>query len=239
MGDWYRKTSWLTADSEDFERRLARARRENRAQYLRIQAVHLFQTGAKDLIGAAATLATRVTTEYDDDIQTGQAHHLLGQCHEAAGDVSAALAEFRKAVDWERTMPFVQTDAYLDFAWLVARRGAVEHFPEALDFLTRFRARQVFPVQRYRYQGALALMPAQHLMRPRKLARPSGFTVDWVFSIQRRTTCVTSCSASPNERSLPNKPLKTAVRHRDLHRLPLARGEVPRASSSPADLRVS
>jgi tetratricopeptide (TPR) repeat protein len=158
MGDWYRKTSWSAADSDDFERRLARARRESRAQYLRIQAACLFQTGAKELVTAAATLATRVTDEYKDLIQTGQAHQLLGQCYEASGDIAAAIAEFRKAVDWERQMPFVQTDAYLDFAWLVARHGAVDHFPETLELLTRFCERPVFPIQRYRYHGALALI---------------------------------------------------------------------------------
>jgi hypothetical protein len=38
------------------------------------------------------------------------------------------------------------------------------------------------------------------------------------------------------ERRPPNKPLKqTAAPRRDHHRLPLARGEVPRARSSPPD----
>jgi hypothetical protein len=158
MGDWFRKTSWSSADSEDFERRLGRARQHSRAQYLRIQATHLFETGAKDLIGVAAALAARVVSEYDDKIQTGQAHHLLGRCHEAVGNVSAALGEFRKAVDWEHRMPFVQTDAYLDFAWLVARQGATEHFVEAMDLLTRFADRPVFPIQRYHHHGAVALI---------------------------------------------------------------------------------
>ena len=158
MGDWFRKASWSKADSEDFETRLSRARTTSRPQYLRIQAVHLFETGSKELIGVARVLAKRVTSEYLDDIQTGPAHHLLGQCHEALGAFPAALDEFRLAVDWEVQVPTVRTDAYLDFAWLVARQRLVEQFPEAVDLLTRFEDRPVFPIQRYRYHGALAII---------------------------------------------------------------------------------
>lgn len=158
MRDWFRKTSWSNADSEDFERRLARARPASRPQYLRIQAVHLFETGKKGLIAVASALAARVISEYDDKIQTGPAHHLLGLCRESQGDLLAALAEFRAAVALEKKRPSVETDAYLDFAWLVARHGSVEHFAEAMDFLTRFHDRPVFATQRYRYHGALALL---------------------------------------------------------------------------------
>ena len=158
MADWFRKTSWSTADSEEFETRLARARRASRPQFLRIQGVHLFETESRELIGVAHALASRVTSEYQKDIQTGPAHHLLGQCNAALGDFPAALHQFRLAVECEVQMPSVHTDAYLDFAWLVARQRLVEQFAEAVDLLMRFQDRPILPIQRYRHYGALAII---------------------------------------------------------------------------------
>ena len=158
MADWFRKSTWGKVDAEDFERRLSRARATNRPQYLRIQAVHLLETREPELIATALTLASRVTSDYPDNIQTSPAHHLAGQCHEVLGDTAAALASYRLAIETESRVPSVWTDAYLDFGWLVARRRSRVHYAEALALLTRYSDRPVFPIQRYLYHAASALI---------------------------------------------------------------------------------
>ena len=61
-GDWYRKTTWSSRDAEDFERHLARSRRQ-RAQYIKIQAQTLAGTGQVQVADAAIHLAHRYLKE--------------------------------------------------------------------------------------------------------------------------------------------------------------------------------
>ena len=44
MSDWYRQKSWAKIEEEYFFTKLGRARKEGRAQYLKIQAIELVET---------------------------------------------------------------------------------------------------------------------------------------------------------------------------------------------------
>src|SRR5262245_4018263 len=83
MGDtWYRRTSWSDLDRRAFFDRLARSRtRGNKAQYLRIQAVHLEETGRPALVRAALELLDMVVREWPEPSEVAQAYHQQATCH--------------------------------------------------------------------------------------------------------------------------------------------------------------
>ena len=79
--EWFRRTAWTKNDQAEFEARLARARKQNRAQYLRIQASHLMEAANPKLTSAALELLNRMLAEYPSDIQVAQAHVQRAECH--------------------------------------------------------------------------------------------------------------------------------------------------------------
>lgn len=159
--DWFRKSTWTKSDAADFDARLQRARPLGRAQYLRIQAFHLWETGGDAEIRAALGLVERLLRDYSNNIQVPLALHLQGQCLERLGDNRAALASYRRSVEEQRRMPSIKTDAYLEFAWLVAREKSSNLYDEALRLLDEFRGLAAFPIQRFRLSAIQALIAAE------------------------------------------------------------------------------
>ena len=47
MADWYRRKTWTKTDEEEYFAKLGRARKDGRAQYLRVQAIELIETKCK------------------------------------------------------------------------------------------------------------------------------------------------------------------------------------------------
>jgi tetratricopeptide (TPR) repeat protein len=159
--EWYRRRTWTKDDQADFEARLARARKQNRAQYLRIQASHLMEAANPKLTSAALELLNRMLTEYPTDIQVAQAHTQRAECHLRLGEAEKAIEALRSALAREREFPNVRTNAWLDFGWLVIDRGLRELYDEALEVLTEFEDTMPFPVQRYQFHAIRALVAAE------------------------------------------------------------------------------
>jgi tetratricopeptide (TPR) repeat protein len=160
MSEWFRRETWSTADAEDFDRRLLRARPHNRAQYLRIQAVHLAEA-QPPLHRAALSLLDLVISEYPVPMQLAQAHSQRGECLAALEQPDAAIAAFHQAMVQERAYPQVRTAAYLLFAYFVATHGLGEFFVEARQVLAEFGTDEVFPSQHFYHNAALALIASQ------------------------------------------------------------------------------
>jgi hypothetical protein len=156
--DWFRKTRWTEADQADFEGRLKRARASNRAQYLYIRALTLSELGNTDLLAPSIALLDRCLGDSPSHAHTAPALHLRGRCLQRLSDVAGALAAYRAAVDVERQGQSILTDAYLDFAWLVAVGGRREFFHQAVGLLDEFAERRAFPVQSFRWHAARALI---------------------------------------------------------------------------------
>ena len=155
--DWFRKTTWTAEDQADFRQRLARARKDNRAQYVRIQALTLSEQG-QELLPAAIALYDEVITLYPCESQLAMAYGGKGQCLEKLGRIDAALASYLQAIAQMRAFPNMNDTAPLDFAWLVARKGISVHFQTALGVLDEFRHWDIFPVGRFKYYGSRALI---------------------------------------------------------------------------------
>ncbi len=115
--DWYRQTKWSASAREEFYRRLNRCRTEyNKAQYLRIQAYTLAESGAfKD----ALELADDMLLNHPDPSQVALAHLVRATCFSGLQLVADANAEFRLVCDLDRESRSIQTGSGLQFAEFV------------------------------------------------------------------------------------------------------------------------
>ena len=159
MADWFRHSTWESHDREDFARRLARAPAANRAQYLRIQGVHLAEAGLHE---PAIGILRRVVDEYPQSLDVAPALSELSRCLLATGAVTESLDVLRRCIRREQEFPNVRTDAWLDFAFTVARLRVSQFYTEAAASLDQGALREgrtpLFPVQRFKLHAARAML---------------------------------------------------------------------------------
>ena len=150
--DWYRNKTWDAEIEAAFQQRLGRAR--DKAQYLRIQASYL----ADGHPHVALKLLDQFF-ELGENFDIASAHVARAKARLALGEVSAALASYRAALERERAYPHLKTNAYADFACLVAERRIVHAYAQALEALdSRAQDLIIFPLGKYRALGARALI---------------------------------------------------------------------------------
>src|SRR4051812_16207676 len=122
MTDWYRRKRWQKTDEQEFFLKLARARKDGRAQYLKIQAIELVATKDIALLEVAETLLNQMLTEYpDDNFNKASALHTLGDIYKLKKDYKQAIDYYKQALDFEKIYPKVQTQAYLDYSELIVK----------------------------------------------------------------------------------------------------------------------
>jgi tetratricopeptide (TPR) repeat protein len=78
-----------------FEHRLACARPNNRAQYLRVKAATLLELEGDEALPIAIALLHRVVDEYDDWLQGPWSHELLGEAYRRLGQLNEAEHHYR------------------------------------------------------------------------------------------------------------------------------------------------
>jgi tetratricopeptide (TPR) repeat protein len=170
--DWYRCTSWTDGHRERFEQRLARARPENRAQYLRIQGVYLGGSGDPDVRDGAIELFARVISQYPDALsEVAGAHIELARYYEAAGDIEAAVDHYRATLAAE-SAGNVHHGVELDFAELIVEQG-LEELYEVADTLLDVAANgapYLFEGARSRYLAVRERLATNRGLDPRDVA---------------------------------------------------------------------
>ncbi|HEX6964245.1 MAG TPA: hypothetical protein VF166_00515 [Gemmatimonadaceae bacterium] len=157
--EWFRRTTWTAADAADFAARLARSRSPfHKAQYLRIQAVHLHAVGTPELTVAALGLLDQLLAEWPDASQLSLAHTQRAQCLIDLGRPAEALDAYRDALRARRAAPNIGNDAHLAFGELVVALGRAELYDEVLAALDEFGGSEPFPAQRYSAATTRALI---------------------------------------------------------------------------------
>lgn len=149
--DWFRNTTWNAEVEADFQQRLRRAR--DKSQYLRIQASYLAESHP--------TVALGLLEQYfslGDHFDVAQAYVDTARALMALGNIEGALSSYEAALERERKLPSLKTSAYLDFACLVVEAQIEPMYARALEVLDTHRDRPMFPVDRYRADGARALL---------------------------------------------------------------------------------
>src|SRR5262249_18363839 len=156
--EWFRRTTWSDADREDFNARLKRSRGAgNKAQYLRLQALHLAEAGHDE---GAIELPDRLFAEFPDSIDIAQAHAQKAESLAKIGQTETAIDEYRAALQRERDFPNVRTNAWLDFGWFVLEKELSVLYDEVARVLEEFREEGglKFPAIEYRYAAIQALL---------------------------------------------------------------------------------
>lgn len=157
--DWYRRKSWTESDQEEFFTKLKRARKDNRAQYLKIQATEFEETGKTELLNAAERLLNQLLDEYpDDSFNKSSSLHILGNIYKRRNNLETALAYYKEAVEFEKDYPNVKTQADLDFSDLVVRLEKSEHYSLVEELLNERLKNSLFPVEKHRGYSILAVI---------------------------------------------------------------------------------
>ena len=157
--DWFRNTSWSEEDQRKFFARLKRARRYNRAQYLRIQAGYLQDAGH---LKPALDLLARMIDQHPEKMQLAQAHLQKAQCLVTLDRPDEAEQEFRAALDCERRFPGALTQAWIEFGWFAVRQSRQRLYQEVLKVLDdRPLAGIEFPIDRYKTNAVRSLIASE------------------------------------------------------------------------------
>jgi hypothetical protein len=79
---------------------------------------------------------------------------------QATGPLEDAIASYEAALAREAAFPKLQTQAYHDLPYRIAAYGIRAHYGKALELLQNHEARLMFPVDRFRWHAARALIAA-------------------------------------------------------------------------------
>ena len=159
MADWFRRKTWTERDELEFFAKLSRARKDGRAQYLKIQAIELIETKEKGLLQVAESLLNKVLTEYpDDSFNKSSSLHNLGEIYKLNDDFDMALMYYKHALDFENIYPQVRTQAYLDYCELVVKTDKKDLFNDAERILEMEINSQPFPIVKYKLYSLLSII---------------------------------------------------------------------------------
>src|SRR5258708_1677279 len=110
--EWFRRSTWTDQDREEFDAQLKRCRSASKkAQYLRIQAIHLAEAG---LHAAAIELLDQLFVKFPERIELTSAYLQKAESFAFLGQTEPAIREFRLALQAERDFPNVRTNAWLN-----------------------------------------------------------------------------------------------------------------------------
>jgi tetratricopeptide (TPR) repeat protein len=156
--DWYRKVSWSQDDRADFFSRLARSR-SGRAQYLLIQAQHLFSAG---IVAPALQLVEQYLSEFPatDMFHVG-ALLQKAQCLEGLDRIDEAEAAYLATLAQQRGIQNYVTLVYIDFPWFAVKYGRRHLYSDALAALDAGASHLIFPILQYKSGAVRALIAAE------------------------------------------------------------------------------
>ena len=159
--EWYRKTSWTENDRADFYIHLNRCRKENRAQYLQIQAYHLCETNQSREISAAYDLANLAMQEEKHEYEQAgllnlkaECSNKLGQIREAEECFNLAIQELKNHSEYALVIPF-------SFGLFVIQHKIKRLYKKAIMVLDEFinlETTLIIPSTIYSYYGIKAII---------------------------------------------------------------------------------
>jgi len=159
MTEWYRRKTWTKLDEEEFFVKLARARKDGRAQYLKIQAIELVDTNDNKLLKVAESLLKKMLEEYPEDrFNKSSALKTLGDIYNETGKEDSAIEYYKMAIDFEKIYPNVQTGAYLNYGELIVKSKRVSQYEDVEKILLGRYSSLAFPIQNFKVNSILSFI---------------------------------------------------------------------------------
>ena len=156
--DWCRKTTWTPDDQREFHERNRRSRgSDSKAQYVRIQAETLFETGGESLIVSALELLEQSFVDYPDASGRARAFEAAGRCFETLNRIDNAISYYQKALAREKEYPGIGTNACFLLGKLVVEHKRSGLYDSVLSGLDDFGL-SVFPWHAYMTNGIRAVI---------------------------------------------------------------------------------
>lgn len=152
--DWFRNTSWDPAIETAFFKKLARAK--DKSQHLRIQ--------ASVLASHFPDVALRLLDQYfasGEHFDVAQAYVDRATAYLCLGQSASAVLAYEAALAREASHPHSQTQACLELPFLIAKERLSQHYDRAIALLEMHKNRLTFPVDRFRWNCALALIRSE------------------------------------------------------------------------------
>lgn len=151
--DWYRTPGWTLVDQEHFERKLRRAHKESRTQYLRIKGLALERAGVTD---AARTLLLRAAVEAGKAYSEESA--ALENLADSLFDDEPAESQrlLRRVIEVNPTLNGTSHMEEVHLAELLIRCGTPEALSEAGELLDSWDARGVGDFPAHLFKAAVA-----------------------------------------------------------------------------------
>jgi hypothetical protein len=152
--DWFRNTSWDPEIEDTFFKKLARAK--NKSQYLRVQ--------ASILASHCPDVALRLLDQYfasGEHFDMAQAHVDRATAYFCLGQTTSAVLAYEAALAREASHPHSQTQACLELPFLIATERLSQHNDRAMALLEMHKNRITFPIERFRWNCALALIRSE------------------------------------------------------------------------------
>ena len=132
--DWYRNTTWTEEVRKAFFDRLGRSRTTyNKAQYARIQANYLWETGKKKHVRAAIELLDLMIKEWPEPTELACAYIQKARCLEGLGKNKEAIEAYLESMKVEVESKKIRVGACLHFGWFVITQGLKKHYDEVFS----------------------------------------------------------------------------------------------------------
>ena len=157
--EWYRRKTWAETDKIEFFAKLGRARKDGRAQYLKIQALELIATNDNKLMDIAESLLIQLLNDYpDNEFDRSSALHALGNISKFRQNIDKAIDYYKQAIDFEKVFPNVRTMAYLDFSELIVKYKK-ENLYNIVEQIVLDRVTGLtFPIEKYKVYSILSII---------------------------------------------------------------------------------
>lgn len=157
--EWYRKTNWTQEERDDFFANLQACNNEfHKAQYLRIQALHLQDLATPAMLEAALELLDLMLKEAPHWSQLPVAYAQKAACLEGLGRDMEALQAYRESLAALRAFPKAHTIAPISFAMFAVLRGRTDLYDEVEAALDEFPSVATQSEEEYQLYTARALI---------------------------------------------------------------------------------
>lgn len=151
--DWYRHEHWSPEIEKGFFEKLDRARSQ-RDQYLAIQALTL----APHDPAVALKLVDRFFETRNEEFHDLTVLMAQAEAYLSLGDFAESVDSYKAVLEHEKKHPGHRSNTRVTLPYLIAQHKVRSEYEFALDLLNETAEELTFPVDKFRWQAACALI---------------------------------------------------------------------------------